>query len=70
MGKLPLQRPDWSQPQVADWKKLPGMLELRLTFLDADRRLLSDGTLDWFWPEAERHQIALMLHAQSAKGSF
>lgn len=63
MGKLPLHAPDWSRPQLASWKQLPGMLGLRLVFLDDDHRMLSDGTLDWFWPEAERYEIPLMLHA-------
>ena len=40
------------------------MLGVRLTFhRDADRPWLTDGTADWFWPEAERHGIPVMVHA-------
>jgi predicted TIM-barrel fold metal-dependent hydrolase len=40
------------------------MLGMRLTFhRDADRPWLTDGTADWFWPEAERHDIPVMVHA-------
>ncbi|MDE3077315.1 MAG: amidohydrolase [Chloroflexota bacterium] len=63
MGKLPLQTPEWSRPQLRDWKKQPGMLGLRVTFLDHDRSTLTDGTADWFWPEAERTGIPVMVHA-------
>ncbi|HKA81780.1 MAG TPA: amidohydrolase family protein, partial [Xanthobacteraceae bacterium] len=48
----------------AGWRKQPGMLGVRLTFhRDADRPWLTDGTADWFWPEAERHEIPVMVHA-------
>jgi predicted TIM-barrel fold metal-dependent hydrolase len=37
---------------------------VRLTFhRDADRPWLTDGTADWFWPEAEFHEIPVMVHA-------
>ncbi len=40
------------------------MLGVRLTFhRDVDRPWLTDGTADWFWPEAERHGIPVMVHA-------
>ena len=40
------------------------MLGVRLTFhRDADRPWLTDGTAAWFWPEAERHGIPVMVHA-------
>jgi len=66
MGKLPLHAPDWSRPQLADWKKQPGMLGLRLAFIDEDRRLLTDGSIDWFWSEAERYGIPVMFLAPGA----
>ena len=46
------------------WRDRPGMLGVRLTFhRDADRPSLTDGTADWFWPQAERHGIPVMVHA-------
>jgi predicted TIM-barrel fold metal-dependent hydrolase len=40
------------------------MLGVRVTFhRDADRLWLTDGTADWFWPQAERHDIPVMVHA-------
>jgi predicted TIM-barrel fold metal-dependent hydrolase len=46
------------------WRDQPGMLGVRLTFhRDADRPWLTDGTADWFWPEAERNAIPVMVHA-------
>jgi len=49
---------------LAGWKSQPGMLGVRLTFhRDADRPWIDDGTADWFWGEAEEHQIPVMVHA-------
>jgi L-fuconolactonase len=46
------------------WRAQPGMLGVRLTFhRDADRPWLTDGTADWFWPEAAFHDIPVMVHA-------
>ncbi|HZT88723.1 MAG TPA: amidohydrolase family protein [Stellaceae bacterium] len=54
MGSLPLDRPD-SRDRIADWRKQPGMLGLRYTFLaDPARRWLQDGELEWLWTAAER----------------
>src|SRR5262249_54609943 len=36
------------------WRAQPGMLGVRLTFhRDTDRPWLTDGSADWFWPQAE-----------------
>src|SRR5262249_31086137 len=46
------------------WRAQPGMLGVRLTFhRDTDRPWLTDGSADWFWPQAERHAIPVMVHA-------
>ena len=66
MGKLPLHDRAWSEPRLPDWSRQPGMLGLRLAFIDDDRRLLTDGTLDWFWPQAERLDIPIMFLASGA----
>jgi predicted TIM-barrel fold metal-dependent hydrolase len=63
MGKLPEHTPEYSAPRLAGWKKQPGMLGLRITFSEEQRPWLADGTVDWLWPEAERHQIPIMVLA-------
>jgi L-fuconolactonase len=63
MGRVALQDPA-ARGTLARWKQQPGMLGVRLTFhRDKDRPWLTDGTADWFWPEAERHGIPVMVHA-------
>ena len=59
MGKLVLQRPDVRE-QLTSWKQQPGMLGLRVNFQEADRQSLVDGSLDWFWAEAERCGVPIM----------
>jgi predicted TIM-barrel fold metal-dependent hydrolase len=63
MGRFSLQSAR-DKNLLARWREQPGMLGVRLTFhRDADRPWLTDGTADWFWPEAERHAIPVMVHA-------
>ena len=63
MGKVPLKTAA-GKDALKGWRDQPGMLGVRLTFhRDADRPWLTDGTADWFWPEAERHCIPVMVHA-------
>jgi L-fuconolactonase len=62
MGRVALKSPD--RYAFDRWRDQPGMLGVRLTFhRDADRPWLTDGTADWFWPQAERHGIPVMVHA-------
>jgi L-fuconolactonase len=62
MGRVALKQP--GRDVLAGWREQPGMLGVRLTFhRDADRPWLTDGTADWFWPQAERHGIPVMVHA-------
>lgn len=62
MGRFPLDT--GKGHNLTGWRQQPGMLGMRLTFhRDADRPWLTDGTADWFWPEAERHDIPVMVHA-------
>jgi L-fuconolactonase len=62
MGRLSLERPgDW-RGALDRWRRQPGMLGVRLTFFRGpSTRWLSDGTADWFWPEAERAGIPVMV---------
>ena len=44
------------------WREQPGMLGVRLTFHHPRwSAWLADGSLDWFWDDAERHHLPLML---------
>jgi len=63
MGKVALET-GAGKDVLKGWRDQPGMLGVRLTFhRDADRPWLSDGTADWFWPEAAFHDIPVMVHA-------
>jgi predicted TIM-barrel fold metal-dependent hydrolase len=43
------------RPVIASWRQQPGMLGLRFAMLKpAEQNWLTDGTLDWLWPAAER----------------
>ena len=62
MGRVPLKTADRNCLQR--WRDQPGMLGVRLTFhRDSDRPWLTDGTADWFWPQAQFHDIPVMVHA-------
>jgi L-fuconolactonase len=62
MGRVPLHA--GGDDFLERWRDQPRMLGVRLTFhRDADRPWLTDGTADWFWPQAERHDIPVMVHA-------
>ena len=63
MGRVSLEAGP-THSGLPHWKQQPGMLGVRLTFhRDKDRPWLTDGTADWFWPEAERYAIPVMVHA-------
>jgi predicted TIM-barrel fold metal-dependent hydrolase len=61
MGRLALRDPK-SRGLLSGWRKQPGMLGMRFTFHNEHNRpLLTDGSADWLWPEAERAGIPLMV---------
>lgn len=63
MGRISLKT-SAGKDALKQWREQPGMLGVRLTFhRDADRPWLTDGTADWFWPEAQRNDIPVMVHA-------
>jgi len=61
MGRLPVQDPK-SAALLPDWKKQPGMVGIRVTFHPHQWSWLSDGTVDWFWPEAEKYRLPVMFY--------
>ena len=51
-------------PLLPAWREQPGMLGVRLIFNSAATApLLSNGTIDWFWPAAEKAGVPVMCHA-------
>ncbi len=64
MGKLALNNPN-GPALMASWKQQPYMLGIRMVFNRGESaKWLTDGTADWFWREAERHDIPVMTLAQ------
>ena len=61
MGKLRLDRPEDSLPQIDAWKRQPGMLGMRLVFNKEFRHLLVSGAANWVWPHLERANIPIMV---------
>jgi predicted TIM-barrel fold metal-dependent hydrolase len=61
LGNFPLDRPG-SRPLIQGWKSRPGMLGLRFALLQPHQQTwLTDGTMDWLWPTAERAGIPIAL---------
>jgi predicted TIM-barrel fold metal-dependent hydrolase len=52
-----------SRGLMADWLAERGMLGLRLLFRPKERPLLTEGRIDWLWPEAEAAGVPIMLYA-------
>src|SRR2546428_893326 len=54
LGNFLLDRPE-SRGLIDGWKRRPGMLGLRFTFLQPPQKTWPPtGTIDWLWPAAER----------------
>jgi predicted TIM-barrel fold metal-dependent hydrolase len=63
LGNFPLDRPE-SRALIDGWKRRPGMLGLRFTFLQPHQKTWpTDGTIDWLWPAAERAGLPVALLA-------
>ena len=61
LGNFPLDRPD-SRTGIDRLKSRPGMLGLRFALLQPHQQTwLTDGTLDWLWPVAERAGMPVAL---------
>jgi predicted TIM-barrel fold metal-dependent hydrolase len=65
LGNFPLEKPE-SRELVAGWKKRPGMLGLRYAFTQPHQaNWMTDGTMDWLWPAAEKAGIPIALMASN-----
>ena len=63
MGRLLLNEAG-APERLRAMKTQKGMLGVRLTFhRPNDRPWLTDGTADWFWPQAEKLGLPVMVHA-------
>ncbi len=66
MGRIAVEKPE-SRALLSQWKNRPGMLGVRLALHQGRARSwLEDGTTDWFWDAAERHNIPVMALAPHA----
>lgn len=60
MGRFDPEDPA-NRKLLATWRQQPGMLGLRFTVHRPTLRpLLTEGKLDWLWPEAEQHGVPIM----------
>jgi len=70
MGRIPLQDPK-SADLLPAWKEQQGMLGVRALFGDAQSiAWLMDGTVNWFWPAAEKAGIPVMFFAPGYTSLF
>ena len=61
MGRVDLGDPSNAR-LLPDWRKQPGMLGIRASFLMPDqRRWLAEDEVDWFWAACEQAGIPLMV---------
>jgi predicted TIM-barrel fold metal-dependent hydrolase len=69
MGRIPLEDPK-SAALLPGWKKQPGMLGVRVTFLGKAAAWIDDGTANWFWPAAEKNGLPVMFLAFGQVNKF
>jgi predicted TIM-barrel fold metal-dependent hydrolase len=62
MGRIALDDPK-SADLLPGWRDDPGMLGIRITFMEKQTQWIEDGTADWFWPAAEKASIPIMVHS-------
>jgi predicted TIM-barrel fold metal-dependent hydrolase len=59
MARIPIDKPDRAQ-RLATLRGEPGVLGVRFNFVAHQAAWLTDGTADWFWPEAEKAGLPVM----------
>jgi predicted TIM-barrel fold metal-dependent hydrolase len=65
LGNFPLDRPE-NRALIDTWKSRPGMLGLRYAFTQPHQASwMTDGTMDWLWPAAEKAGIPIALMASN-----
>jgi L-fuconolactonase len=62
MARIPLQRPEQAKEWIKSFQDEPGVKGVRLTFsFENEVGWIKDGTADWYWPFAEKHDIPTMV---------
>ena len=65
LGNFPLDKPE-NRSLIDTWKSRPGMLGLRYAFTQPHQaNWMTDGTMDWLWPAAEKAGIPIALMASN-----
>ena len=65
LGNFPLDKPE-NRALIDTWKSRPGMLGLRYAFTAPHQaNWMTDGTMDWLWPAAEKAGIPIALMASN-----
>jgi predicted TIM-barrel fold metal-dependent hydrolase len=59
MGHVALDDPGEAR-RLATWKQQPAVLGVRLNVANQQAKWLTDGTADWFWPQAAKAGIPVM----------
>lgn len=63
MGRVNLRNPA-NEERLAHWTTQFGLVGIRLTFSRGETMgWLSDGTADWIWPVAAKHDLPIMIFA-------
>jgi L-fuconolactonase len=63
MGIISLNKPE-ARELMSNWKAVSSYAGLRLSFPPFRKvSWLKDGTADWFWPEAEKYELPIMIWA-------
>ena len=71
MARIPLQQPEEAKELLRRWQDEPGIKGVRITFsFENEVGLVKDGTADWYWPFAEKHDIPTMLLIPDAKAEL
>jgi len=64
MARIPQNKPEEAMAMLKDWQSIPAVKGTRLTFhRPVDRNWMIDGTMNWYWPFAEKMNIKTMIHA-------
>ena len=69
MGRLSVTDPT-AKERLATWRDQPGMLGFRHIFNRRTTSWLTDGTADWFWPEAGRLGLPVMAQTAGRAGDW
>jgi L-fuconolactonase len=68
MARIPFLKPDEAKELMLSWRDEPGVKGVRMTLsFENEVNWIKDGTIDWYWPFAEKHDIPTMLLIPDAK---